>query len=301
MRRWAHRTHLAGLLVAAASACGTEGKRPAPAPALTVTDDVGRVVTLAAPAQRIVSLSPAATELVFALGAGARLVGRTTWCDYPPAVLAVPSVGDGLSPNIEAVAARRPDLVLLYRSPLDQAASAQLAGLGIPAVVLQQDRLEQLGHAARVVGALMGRERAGDSLAAALAALLARRAPRASVRVAFVVWDTPPVVIGGGSYLDQLATLAGARNVFHDVGGASASVGLETIATRDPDVIAVPRDTARGETTPPAFIRRPEWQAIRAIRARRLIYLRGSLFSWPSPRAEEAAAELQRLLAEARR
>ncbi|HUL02751.1 MAG TPA: helical backbone metal receptor [Gemmatimonadales bacterium] len=301
MRRWAHRTHLAGLLVFAASACGTEGKRPAPAGAVTVTDDLGRVVTLATPAHRIVSLSPAATELVFALGAGARLVGRTTWCDYPPAALAVPSVGDGLSPNIEAVVARRPDLVLVYRSPLDQAATAQLAGLGIPAVVLEQDRLEQVGRAARVVGVLAGRERAGDSLAAALAALVARPLPPARVRVAFVVWDTPPVVIGGGSYLDQLATLAGATNVFHDVGAASASVGLETIATRDPDVIAVPRDTARGEVIPPAFIRRPEWQAIRAIRARRLVYLRGSIFSWPGPRAEQAADQLRQLLAEAGR
>jgi ABC-type Fe3+-hydroxamate transport system substrate-binding protein len=298
MRRWAHRTHLAGLLVAAAFACGTEGKRPTPA-ALTVTDDLGRVVTLAAPAQRIVSLSPAATELVFALGAGARLVGRTTWCDYPPAALAVPSVGDGLSPNIEAVVARRPDLVILYRSPLDQAATAQLADLGIPAVVLEQDRLEQLARAARLVGKLAGLEHGGDSLADALAALLARPAPPARVRLAFVVWDTPPVVIGGGSYLDQLATLAGASNVFHDVGAASASVGLETLATRDPDVIAVPRDTARGETAPPAFIRRPEWQAIRAIREHRLIYLRGTLFSWPGPRAEQAAVELHRLLVEA--
>jgi ABC-type Fe3+-hydroxamate transport system substrate-binding protein len=284
MRRWAHRTHLTALLVAAAFACGREAREHP-----------------SAPAERIVSLSPAATELLFALGAGARVVGRTTWCDYPPAALAVPSVGDGLNPNIEAVVARRPDLVILYRSPLDQTATAQLASLGIPAVVLELDRLEQLGRAARTMGRLTGRERAGDSLAGAIGELLARPAPAPRVRLAFVVWDNPPVVIGGGSYLDQLAKLAGAANVFEDVTAASASVGLESIAARDPDVIAVPRDTAGKDAGPPAFIRRPEWQAIRAIREHRLVYLRGSLFSWPSPRAGEAAAELERLLADAKR
>jgi len=301
MGRWAHRTHLAGLLAVAAFACGGEGKRSTPAPGLTVTDDVGRVITLPDAAQRIVSLSPAATELVFALGAGDRLVGRTTWCDYPPAALAVPSVGDGLNPNIEAVVARRPDLVILYRSPLDEPAAAQLGRLGIPAVVLEQDRLEQLAHASRLVGQLTGRAHAGDSLADALTALLARPAPPSHVRLAFVVWDTPPVVIGGGSYLDQLASLAGATNVFHDVSGASASVALETIVARDPDVIAVLRDTAAREATPPAFTRRPEWHAIRAVRERHLVYLVGSLFGRPSPRAEQAIAEFERLLAEAGR
>jgi len=265
-----------------------------------VTDAVGRIVTLAVPAQRIVSLSPAATELVFALGAGNRLVGRTTWCDYPPEARAVPSVGDGLSPNIEAVVARRPDLVLLYRSPLDQSAADHLSRLGIPAVVLEQDRLSQLGRAARLVGRLTGRDSAGDSLAAVLAGIVARPPPPARVRLAFVVWDTPPVVIGGGSYLDELATLAGAVNVFHDLPGASASVALETIAVRDPDVIAMPRDSAGVDAGPPAFLRRPEWQVIRAVRERRVVYLVGSLFGRPTPRAELAIAELERLLKDAK-
>src|SRR5712692_10493869 len=107
MRRWAHRTHLAGLLTALPLALAACRGRAAPpgGGALTATDDAGRRVTLAHPARRIVSLSPAATELVFALGAGDRLVGRTTWCDFPPQVRAIPSVGDGLNPNVDAIAA----------------------------------------------------------------------------------------------------------------------------------------------------------------------------------------------------
>ncbi len=299
MRRWAHRTHLAGLVLLAL-ACGT-GSRATPSGTLSVTDDAGRSVALARPPARIVSLSPAVTELLFALGVGDRLVGRTTWCDYPPAARQVPSVGDGLNPNIEAVAARHPDLVVLYRSALNETAAAQLARLGIPAVVVQQDRLEDIARAARLLGHLSGADRVGDSLAGALEQLVASSRlfppPRPLTRVAFVVWDNPPVVIGAGSYLDELAGLAGAANVFHDIAAASATVGLETIVSRDPGLIVVLRDSATAE--PPGFIRRPEWQAVRAVRQARIIYLTGSLFARPGPRVAEAVAGFRRRLGEA--
>src|SRR5437867_6866209 len=247
MRRWAHRTHLAGLFLAAAAlACQpTDRATPPPPPpppppptspgGVAVTDDAGRRVELTAPARRIVSLSPAVTELLFALGAGERVVGRTRWCDFPPAARALPSVGDGLNPNVEAVAARRPDLVVLYRSPLNETAARQLERLGIAAALVRQDRLEDVARAARLLGRLTGVGAVGDSLAASLERLLAAPHPTPHARLAFVVWDDPPVVIGGGSYLDQLATLAGAQNVFHDVGSATATVAIETIAARDPD------------------------------------------------------------------
>src|SRR5207247_7555881 len=95
------------------------------------------------------------------------------------------------------------------------------------------------------------RAAAGDSLARAIEAFLAAPRPTPHVRVAFVVWDNPPMVIGGGSYLDEVATLAGAQNVFHDVGPASATVAIETIAARDPDLIVVLSDTA--PAAPAAF------------------------------------------------
>ncbi len=295
MRRWAHCTHLAGLLLLAAlAACRVADHSVLPG---TVTDDAGRRVTLPAPARRIVSLSPSATELLYALGVGDRVVGRTTWCDYPPQVLAVPSVGDGLNPNVEAVAARRPDLVVLYRSQLNETAADQLARLGIAAVILRQDRLEDVGRAARLLGRLTGRAAVGDSLAEVMARWLASPpqaiAPAPRARLAFIVWDNPPTVIGAGSYLDQLAMLAGGDNVFHDIRAASATVSLETIAARAPDVIAVLSDSARL----PAYSSRREWRAIRAVRERRFVYLSGSLFARPSPRAPEAVAELRRRLA----
>jgi len=243
-------------------------------------------------AHRIVSLAPSSTELLFALGAGDQVVGRTTWCRYPPAALLVADVGDGLNPNIEAIAARRPDLVVLYRSQLNETAATQLARLGIPAVTLAQDRLEDIAHPARELGRLTGRAGAGDSIGAAMEALLKTPAPAPIRRVAFVVWDNPPMVIGGGSYLDQLATLAGGTNIFHDLGAASATVSIETIVARNPDVILVLSDDA----ALPGYSTRREWRAIRAVRERRFIMLPADLFGRPSPSAPAAVAALRRAL-----
>src|SRR5439155_24454577 len=112
--------------------------------------------------------------MLFVIGAGDRLVGRTAWCDYPPAALAVPSVGDGIPPNVEAVAARRPDLVVLYRSGPNATAAEQLERLGIPTVLFDLNRLEELAPAARRLGVLTGRRAAGDSLAPAMDSRVSR-------------------------------------------------------------------------------------------------------------------------------
>jgi len=296
MRRWAPRTHLAGLIAFAVAACA-RGERVPVRGGVAVTDDAGRRVTLAAPARRIVSLLPSFTEILFAIGAGDRLVGRTTWCDYPPAALAVPSVGDAMPPSVEAVAARRPDLVVLYRSGPNVTAAEQLERLGIPTVLLDLNLLEELGAATRRLGTLTGRQVPAESLAAAVDRVVSQPPAPSTQSLAFIVWDNPPIVIGAGSYLDRLAALVGARNVFHDVGSPSAQVSIETIAARDPDFLAVLSDSA----LPPAYASRPEWRVVRAVRERRFLFLPGQLFGRPGPRAADAIREFrQRLEAAAR-
>src|SRR5437870_12166242 len=135
MRRWIQRTHLAGFVALTITACARGEHVPARG-GIAVTDDAGRRVTLAAPARRIVSLLPSFTEILFAIGAGDRLVARTTWCDYPPDALRVPSVVDGMPPNVAAVAARPPDLPVLYRSDPYVTAAAHSERLGINSVLL---------------------------------------------------------------------------------------------------------------------------------------------------------------------
>jgi len=137
------------LLLAFVAACSP---RPS-ARTLSITDDWGRTVALAAPARRIVSLSPSSTEILFALGLGPRVVGRTSYCDFPPAVRSVPEVGNGIEPNVEAVAARHPDLVVLYASAANRAADRGLAALGIPVAVLKLDVAADVVRAARRLAA----------------------------------------------------------------------------------------------------------------------------------------------------
>lgn len=279
MRSTLPRTHLAGLALALmAGACGQSSPR-----------------TPAEPAQRIVSLAPSITELLFALGAGPQVVGRTVYCKYPPAALAVPSVGDGLNPSVEAIVVRKPDLVVLYRSPHTEAASRQLQALGVATLVLHHDRLEDIDTTARLLGQATGHANEGQAIARRIDSVLA--APVVSgvhARVVHVVWDNPPIVIGGGSYLDQLTRLAGAANTFHDIATPSATVSIETIAARDPDWIAVLRETS--DTTPPDYATRPEWQVVRAVRERRFLFLPAELFGQPSARAPEAVAYLRHML-----
>ncbi|HEV8509597.1 MAG TPA: helical backbone metal receptor [Gemmatimonadales bacterium] len=241
------------------------------------------------PSQRIVSLLPSFTEILFAIGAGDRLVGRTTWCDYPPAALDIPSVGDGMPPNVEAVAARQPDLVVLYNSGPNVTAAKQLERIGIRTVLLDLNRLEDLGPATRTLGRLTGLEERADSLANAMDSLLHQPPPPSTTSLAFIVWDNPPITIGRGSYLHQLAALAGARNVFDDVAAPSAQVSLETIAARNPQWIAVLADSA----VTPAFAKRREWRAVRAVREGHFLLLPGSLFGRPGPRSAEAVRELR--------
>jgi iron complex transport system substrate-binding protein len=286
------------LAVLALPACS---RAPAAA-AIVRVDDWGRTVALPAPARRIVSLSPATSELVFALGLGDRLVGRTRWCDYPPDVRRVADVGDGLAPNVEAVAARKPDLVLLYASPANRAAAERFAALGIPVAALALDRAADLRRAALLVGGLAGATRAADSLVDTFDSLRTEvaheaarhRGPRPKVYVD--VWADPPMTVGRGSYLQEEVEAAGGDNVFDDLRAASATVSLEAIARRDPDVIVVLQtDTSRA----PDLLARPGWDAVRAVREGRILVLDGTLFGRPSlrmPLAErDLAARLARL------
>lgn len=297
MRRWAHRTHLAGRLVALLGvACHGAARQQSATGPLVLIDDAGREVRLAGPAHRVVSLAPSITELLFALGAGDQVVGRTVYDKYPPSALQVPAVGDGLNPSVEAIVARHPDLVLLYRSAHTDAAAQQLERLGIPTLVVRHDRLADIARTARLLGRATGQESGGQALGRSVDSVLAQPLPPVRSRIAYVVWDAPPIVIGAGSFLDELARRAGAENVFHDIATPSATVSIETIVARDPDWIVVVHDSVGDE--PPAWSRRPEWRVVRAVRQGRFLMLPADLFGQPSARAREAIAEFVKLLSQ---
>ncbi len=275
---------LLAALLALACADGREGT--------TVVDHAGHPVRLAAPPQRIVSLSPSLTELLFALGEGERLVGRTRWSAYPPEAQAVPSVGDGLDPNLEVVVARRPDLVVFYHTTANAPAIARLDDLGIASLSVRLDRLDDVAPAARLLGRMAGDTIRADSLADAFQRDLdgwRARSLEHRVAVLLLAWDAPPIVIGGGSFLSEMVRLAGGRNVFDDLPQPSATVSIEAIAARVPDIVLLVNESE------PTIVGRPEWETVRAVRERRFVRVHGSEFSWPSLRAREAIAKLAAL------
>jgi ABC-type Fe3+-hydroxamate transport system substrate-binding protein len=259
-----------------------------------VVDDLGRAVALRAPAERIVSLSPAITELLFAIGAGDRVVARTEWDKYPAEVEDIPSVGDALGPSAERIAAFRPDLVAMYAASANAQAIERLEAVGIAAVNLRLDSLASVVRAARVLGRLTGLTESANRLADDFAARLdsARQATvrGSGLRVVILASDNPPIVIGGGSFLSELLQLAGAQNVFGDIAAPSAPVAIETIAARDPDLFL------NFTFQEPAFAGRPEWQTITAVRERRFAVVDGSFFEYPSPRAFEAIVQMRDVL-----
>jgi ABC-type Fe3+-hydroxamate transport system substrate-binding protein len=275
-----------GSLLIGAAAC----RSPAvAAPGVKLVDDAGDTAVVAAPARRIASLIPATTELLFAIGAGNAVVGRTTWCDYPAQALRVRSLGDGISPNLEAILASHPDLVLLYNSTRNADAATRLRAARIPALRLNTDGLDDVGRVARLLGRATGHERGADSVAAAfdtaLAAASVHRGPDAP-KVLLLVWEQPPMTIGRGSFLSELVERAGGRNLFDDVSASAGTVSIEAVAARDPDLILTASEG------PVAFVSRPEWQVVRAVRERRLIRVTGSEFNRPGPRSPQAIREL---------
>jgi iron complex transport system substrate-binding protein len=269
-------------LAAAALGCATPSARSGQ---IRLVDDAGDTVRLAAPARRVVSLIPASTELLFGIGAGSLLVGRTQYCDYPAAARNVPNLGDGIKPSIEAILAQRPDLVVLYNSGQNAGVAGRLQELGIAHLRVNTDALSDVGRVSRMLGLLTGYQRGADSLAAVFDTALANatappRSPRPTVLL--LVWEQPPMTIGRGSFLSELVERAGGANAFADVTASSGVVSIEAVADRNPDLILT---SAQG---PAAFAQRPEWQVVSAVKRRRFLRVSGSEFERPSPRAPSA-------------
>lgn len=248
----------------------------------------------AAHATRVVSLNPAFTEIAFALGAGPQLVGRTTWDNRPSAALAVTDVGAGIRPNVEAVLATRPTLVLLYATAENRAAAAAFERAGVRTIALRTVTIADFQRAAVVLGDALGQPDAAralvDSVEHTLEAVRRAVAGAERPRVVWPSWDSPVLVVGHASYEAELLEIAGAENVFDDREESVANVTIEEIAKRDPELImSGPERIARLQASQP-------WNAVRAIRERRTIVLDTNVVGRPGVTIGMAAVSIARLL-----
>ena len=259
-------------------------------------DDFGDTVATGTPdaPARIVSLNPTSTELLFAIGAGARIVGRTQWDVHPEEARSIPDVGPGLRPNVEAVLARRPDLVVLYASEDNRSAAAQLRAAGVRTLALKIDSIGSFVRGARLLGLATGRaEEAAlvvDTVMRTLARVRDATAKLERPRVFWHIWDSPIITIGAGSYMSELVEIAGGRNVYADLREPSASVALEDIVRRNPDVVLAGPDGARTMRESAA------WRALPAVRDGRIFIVDTTLVGRPSVHLGEAAVSIARLL-----
>jgi iron complex transport system substrate-binding protein len=246
----------------------------------------------ARPAARIVSLAPSSTEIVYALGAGDRLVGVCSACDRPAEVARVPRVGGYLSPSVEAVIAARPDLVIAVPSPGNREAVRAIERAGIRVLVVRDRRLDDLWTSIRDVADALGAPAAGAALADGVHRGLddvARRVaglPRR--RVLVVVGHNPLIAVGGGSLQDELVEIAGGINVAGDAGEVWPKIAAELVVARAPEVIV---DAAMGSDTAGAALF-ANLVTVPAVRDGRVVVLREDAYLRASPRVAVAARAL---------
>lgn len=252
--------------------------------------------TLPAPRRfgRIVSLTPSTTEMLFAIGAGDRLVGRGAYDRWPDAALAVPDLGPGLRPSVEAVLATRPDLVLLYASADNRDAAQRLRAAGVATAAFRVDSIEQFDRTTRLLGTLIGLPEQGarvaDTVMRTLDSVRTLTRGRPRVSVVMPVYQDPLLVIGGGSFLSQLVEIAGGRNVYAHLPQPSPAVTFEDVVRRNPDVVLT------GPQHGATLLRSPRWRALAAVRRGRVLFMDTSVVMRPGARLGEGAVSLARLL-----
>ncbi|HXG16869.1 MAG TPA: cobalamin-binding protein [Calidithermus sp.] len=255
-------------------------------------------MALPAPPRRIVSLVPSVTEWLFALGAGDRLVGRTDYCDYPPEATRRPSVGGMVAPNLEAIVALRPDLVIATDAGSRWETFAALTALGVAVYLVHASRLADVADLVRRLGALTEREDAVGPLLARfdgrVEAVRRGVAGRRRPRVLYVLWPEPLIVPGREALVTELIDVAGGDSITRDEPGDYPRFSLEAAVARAPEVIVLAR---HGTGSGP--VDRTRWErfgSLPAVRDGRVHGVDGDLLHRYGPRVVDGLQVLARLL-----
>jgi iron complex transport system substrate-binding protein len=291
---------IAPLLLSGATAQAVPSDRTmSDASHIEVKDETGRAVRIPRIVRRIVSLAPSVTETLFALGLGDRVVGDTNFCDYPPEARTKVRIGGPINPNIEAIAALHPDLVVATRSINPPASVRSLEQLGIPVYATDPHTVEQVLTSTQRLGELLDAGDAGRSLAAdlgrRLSALDQRLAGLPPKNVLMVVWLDPLISVGHDTFLEDALRRAGAHSVI-DTRQSWPNVNLEQVIRLQPDYLVFSSDDPQQVQRQLAELQqRPGWRRLEAVRNRRFIVVSEAI-SHPSPRLVDGIEQLARAL-----
>ena len=267
-------------------------------PAVTVTDMGGREITLKEPATRVVALTAADCEILYAIGAGETLVGRGEYCDYPAEVFDVPSVQSGYETNIEQIMALEPQVVLMgtMAQSLEQVEALEKAGIAV--VVSDAQDIEGVYTAIRMIGTLMGYADNAEALVAEMqdtfAGLKELAAGDGSESVYFEVsplqWGL--WTAGTGTFMDEITQLLGLKNAFADVEGWG-EISEEQVIERAPDyIVTITMYYGEGPTPVEEILSRPGWEGIPAVANGKILNLQNNELSRPGPRLADGAKML---------
>jgi len=288
----------APLLAAAGLLCLPLALSGAERPTRTVVDETGRALQVPMRIERIVSLAPNLTEIVYALGLEARLVGVTNLCDFPPAARAKPKVGDVLNPSLEKIIELKPDVVLGTTAGNRRETVEALERAGLPLYGAQTRNVEEILASIRNIAELLGAPEAGEPLVRQLQARLAtlgtqlERAQKP--RILFVLWLDPLLTVGGDTFLNDVLSRAGAESVTAELGQDWPRLSLEFVIEHDPDYLVLPH-TFGLEARLARLAAGPPWQQVRATAENRIIWLEDAVLR-PGPRIVDAIEALARAL-----
>ncbi len=301
-----HITVALGILLLCSLGCGRKSEMQiATVPAAQETtervavDRLDREVRFAATPQRIISLMPAATELMYAIGAGQQLVGVTKNCNYPPEAETLERVGGGTMESIsrEKIVSLKPDLVLCkwdHHQPLMDT----LAQFNIPTLAIGPETLEQLFAEATMLGDVTGHAEEAKQLIADMRLRVEKIAVRASAiplsqrrKVFYEVWDDPLMTAGPGSFIGEALRLAGMQNIFEDATANYPKVSDEVVVARNPDIIFSP-STHASRVSLEKMLARQGWAEVTAIKQKQVFIVDGDHISRCGPRLLDAIEEM---------
>ncbi|MDC8757553.1 cobalamin-binding protein [Janthinobacterium fluminis] len=267
---------------------------------VSVRDDAGRSVTLAQPARRVVAMAPHVTELLFAAGGGARVVGVMNHSDYPQAARRLPVVGSNDQIDVERVLALQPDLLVVWQSGNTARQLEQLRALGIPIFYSEPRKLDDVADSLIRFGRLLDSEAAAQAAARAyrarIAALTATYAQRPAVRVFYQIWERPLFTLNGQHIVSDALRACGGRNIFADLNVVAPSVGAEAVLQANPEAIVGGKAREGGGID----VWR-EYKSMLAVQRGNLFTLDGDMLARATPRMADAVQTLCEQLELARR
>ena len=289
-----HRKLLALLLSLTLFATLAAGCGLAETNGVSITDMKGRAVTLDAPATRIVALTAADCEILYAIGAGDTLVGRGEFCDYPAPVLDVPTVQSGAETNLEQIIALKPQVLLMGAMAQTEAQVQQLEDAGIRVAVSDAQDINGTYQAIGIIGALTGKTDAAAALVASMQASFAALADAAVGSGKTVYFEVSPLQYGlwtggTGTFMNEIAEMLGLTNCFADVKGW-AEISQEQVIARNPDfIVTLTMYYGEGPTPEAEILSRQGWGDIAAIRNGAVLNLPNNELTRPGPRLADGA------------